>query len=85
MAVTHFSRYYYIMKITSASHVLARKAQRHGDCYQYDKDQIDLINAGLATIDECDPFKVNSSVKITEFDDCEFEGVYYTDSTWHRQ
>lgn len=69
----------------SASHKMLIESRKHGECYQYDQTQIDLINTGMANIEDCDPFKVNSSVKITEFDDCEFEGVYYTDSTWHRQ
>jgi len=76
---------YYFMKITSASHRLAKQSQKHGDCYQYDKAQIDLINTGMANVEDCEPFNYSKpSVKITEFNDGDFEGRHYTPTTWTR-
>lgn len=66
----------------SASHKMLIESRKHGECYQYDQTQIDLINTGMANIEDCEPFKVDSIVTITEFNDGEFEGVTYTDPTW---
>ena len=73
------------MKTTSVTHRLAKESQKHGDCYQYDKDQIDLINTGMANIEDCDPFNYSKpSVKITEHNGGNFEGRHYTETTWTR-
>lgn len=68
----------------SAAHKLQRISRRHGECFQYDKDQIALINSGMANIEDCDPFPIQSNVNINEFKDCEIEGITYTTSNWLR-
>ena len=68
----------------SAAHKLQRLARRHGECFQYDKAQIDLINAGMASIEDCEPFPIKGNVNITEYKDSEIEGITYTTSNWLR-
>lgn len=74
-----------MLRQNAASNRMQKESRNHGDCFQFDKAQIELYNSGMANLDDCEPFNISKErVRVTEHKPCKSEGIVYTGGAWLR-
>ena len=63
-----------MLRQNAASNRMQKDSRNHGDCFQFDKAQIELYNSGMANLEDCEPFNISKErVKVIEHKPCNLD------------